>query len=352
MFVVDALVSGQRGGIGVVARGALAGMAGRDDVLALVPPGVSPPVPHRVVTAAGHRAGRLALQRTGGVLALHPDLRRGRARFVGMDAFSLPVPLPRTSHVVLHDLLPLPHPEYWGPVDRRHKTASTRTAVRRAARIVVASDHNARLLRAVAGRDDAAVAPFGCGQLTDEDADGALRRGPARTRHDRVVVTGALQPRKRLDLLLRAMDRVRRSAGTEPELVVVGDGDPAHVRGLHDLARELALPVTWAGPAPWSRVAELVSTARAVVYPSRHEGFGLPLLEALALGTRPVAANTSALRSWAGAWPSWFAPDDVDDLAAAIVEAVDGASWDGAAAQQAVAHHRWHRFADRLLAPT
>ena len=350
MYVVDALVAGQRAGIGVVARMALSGMADRDDVVALVPPGVEPDVDHRVVRLADHRAGRLALQRSGAVLGVASSEIRDGAHFVGMDAFSLPLALPRTAHVVVHDLLPFTHPAYWGAVDRRHKTSSSRTAFRRAARLVVASQHNARLVRAVSGRDDAVVAPFGCGQVDDQEADRRLSAGPAAERHDRVVVVGTLQPRKRLDLLLRAVDRLRRTGHDGLELVVVGGGRREHVEALHHQARGLDLPVTWAGPLPWPDVAPLVATARAVVYPSRHEGFGLPLLEALALGTRPVAPAVTAMRSWAGDWPRWFDPDDEDDLAAAIGEATCDRSWDGHGAMRAVAGHRWTAFAERLLA--
>lgn len=353
MFVLDALVAGQSGGIGVVARGVLEGAATRDDVLALVPPGVTPPVPHTVVGGTHRRAVRLALQRSGLLLAAGGGhVLRGGARFVALDAFSTPVALPRSSRAIVHDTLPFTHPTYWGTVDRWHKTTSCRTAFRRAEVLVVSSAHNARLVQHLSGRDPV-VAPFGCGQLRDDEADRWLATGPTTSRTDRIVTVGTIQPRKRLDLLLRAFDRARRAGLDGIELVVVGDGLPHHVQPVRRLASDLDVPVTWAGRLPRADLVSMIATSRAVVYASQDEGFGLPLLEAMAVGTRPVAADVPEMRSWASTWPRWFdvtAPEA--SLAEALVDAATGADdWDAAGAMHAVASHRWRSFVDRLLAP-
>lgn len=351
MWVVDALVADQPAGIGVVARGFLAGAAGRDDVVALVAPGVRSDVRQEVVGLASRNAGRLLVQRSGLVLR-HVAAHRP-ARFLAMDAFSLPVALPSGARAYVHDLLPFTQGEYWGRVNRAHKRSSIRTACRRGAELVVSSAVNAEEVDRLLGRPSRVVG-YGCGQLTDDDADRRLAAGPVASRADHVVVVGNVQPRKRLDELVEAF-ALATAGGSGVELVVVGDGEPAHVGALRDQARRLGAAVRWAGRLPWQETAPLLEAARAVVFASRHEGFGLPVLEALAMGTRPIAADVPAVRSWAGDWPVYFpaAADRaarVEGLASAIDSVLGVGAWDARGAMRAVAHRRWRTFADELLA--
>ena len=126
----------------------------------------------------------------------------------------------------------------------------------------------------------------------------ALAAARARYRLARpyVLFVGFLEPKKNLDVLLEAVARLRRArAWGETELVVVGapgwGPDPA--RRAHALGLDGA--VRFVGAAPDADLPALYGGALAFAFPSLWEGFGLPVLEAMAAGAPVVASNRGAL---------------------------------------------------------
>jgi glycosyltransferase involved in cell wall biosynthesis len=121
-----------------------------------------------------------------------------------------------------------------------------------------------------------------------------------------VLTVGTLEPRKNLPMLLRAFDRLRAAVGTpaaELDLVTVG------AKGWRDreLRAELAARLSsgrvhMLGYVPEEDLVALYGGATVMAYPSHFEGFGLPLIEAMACGTPVVATDVEALRCGRGDW--------------------------------------------------
>ncbi len=144
----------------------------------------------------------------------------------------------------------------------------------------------------------------------------AVPRRPLADRAPQALVLGSSLAHKRtaagLDLIA-GDERLQR----ELERVVVV--------GWHDRTRRTVgrLPVEHRpGPLPSTALAELIATSRVLVYPSEYEGFGLPPIEALALGTPVVRRATGAGEEVLPGVPGAFATEDPADFAAAVAEAL------------------------------
>lgn len=135
---------------------------------------------------------------------------------------------------------------------------------------------------------------------------------------DYVLFTGNLEPRKNLATLVRAHARARAQAPSTPPLVLVGP------RGWGDVWGDDTPPgppdVVQLGFLPEADLRAVVAGARALVMPSVYEGFGLPVLEAMACRTPVLASDVDALREVAGGHASLLPATDVDAWAHALAE--------------------------------
>jgi len=134
-----------------------------------------------------------------------------------------------------------------------------------------------------------------------------------------ILCVGDLQPRKNLKTLIAAYIRLRQADAIRHKLVLVG-----RAAWLFDdifaAARDsrYAGDIVFTGYVPNEDLAALYSAAELFVYPSLFEGFGLPLLEAMACGTPVVTSNTSSLPEVVGDAGVMVDPLDVEGLASAI----------------------------------
>ena len=221
---------------------------------------------------------------------------------------------PRGSHplvVTIHDTVPYAHPETL----TAHGAAWHRAMIARAARdadaLVVPTQAVADgLLRELIRMD---IVPASAASALGERihvAGGAASLQPVTVdeardvRHafdigarDYIVFVGTIEPRKGLDVLVRAV-----ASRSDVDLVVVGAQGWGNI-DLRQLANVVRLDVDRlivTGAVHDSAVASIVQGARALVLPSRAEGFGLPLVESMNLGTPVVLSNDSALMEVAG----------------------------------------------------
>ena len=308
---------------------------------------------HRDVAAAqldGVRLRRLPLPRR----ALVAAWERGLGPSVAADVVLAPTPLwpgRRTppSIVVVHDAVPWTHPETLTPRGVSWHRRVITAAVRTAALVVVPTQAVAdELGRHVDLRDVLVVGEGVTADLAlpvDADARAAALALPERF----LLTVATLEPRKGLDVLIAAL-------GTPgaPDLPLLCAGQPGW--GGQDplaLAAAAGLPpgrVRLLGRVGDPDLAVLLERATALVVPSRAEGFGLPLLEAMAVGTPVVTSDAPALVEVGGgaARVSPLAPQPLAAALAAV--AGDGALRSRMAAdgRRRAAAYSWEAAAQRL----
>jgi alpha-1,3-rhamnosyl/mannosyltransferase len=158
---------------------------------------------------------------------------------------------------------------------------------------------------------------------------------------------GTFEPRKNLPALLEAFRLLRRD-GRDLQLVVVGRRGWTQLLPLGDLAPHVRLT----GSVPDDELHALYAGAACFVMPSLHEGFGLPLAEAMAAGVPAVASDIPALREVGGETVRYADPRDPEGLAAAIRNALDdreGSQLRAAAARGRARRFRWEDTARATL---
>lgn len=169
-----------------------------------------------------------------------------------------------------------------------------------------------------------------------------------------ILAVASVQPRKNLPLLIRAFGLLARTLGDdETELVILGQDwvDPRSTRtSLRDHA-DLAGRIHRIERIPEAHIAGLYAGAAAFVFPSRFEGFGLPLVEALAAGAPILAANASTAPEILGGAGVLVEPDDHVTLARELKRVLEDDPWratlSGRSLERAKAFS-WERSASTL----
>jgi len=135
-----------------------------------------------------------------------------------------------------------------------------------------------------------------------------------------LLYVGNAYPHKNLEALIRAFVQMRTDI-PDLKLVLVGKEDFFYSR-IHDFARSLNLwqkenvnsPIVFPGYVPDSQLEVIYQAARAYVFPSLYEGFGLPPLEAMAKGCPVLSSDRASLPEILGKAAVYFNPEDDDDL--------------------------------------
>ena len=255
-------------------------------------------------------------------LRLSWEMARRPPDLLFVPAHVLPIVHPRRSVVTVHDLGYLYYPEAHRLLDRLYLDLSTRHNARAAAHLIADSSATKRdlverygvepdkITVVYPGYDDATFQP-----VRDEEAIEAVRAryGIA---GDYILFIGTLQPRKNLIRLIEAYWKLETRSW---KLVIAGKKGWLY-REIFRQVEELELErrVVFTGYVPEGELPALLSRARLFVFPSLYEGFGLPVLEALACGTPVVCSNSSSLPEAAGAAAVLVDPLDVEGLAAAM----------------------------------
>jgi glycosyltransferase involved in cell wall biosynthesis len=207
--------------------------------------------------------------------------------------------------VTVHDLAVLRHPETFNRWTRMYSDRVVPRVVRAAARVIAVSEFTRREVVELLGvhEERVRVVPNAVGpEFTPV--------GPAAD-GDYVLAVGTLEPRKNLPRLVEATRRLGL------ELRVAG----ARGWGRVDLDGRGG-GVQWLGDVDDRRLAELYRGALCLAYPSLYEGFGIPVLEAMACGAPVVTGTGSATEEVSGAAAVLVDPYDPDAIAAGIEDAL------------------------------
>ena len=131
-----------------------------------------------------------------------------------------------------------------------------------------------------------------------------------------------LWPHKNHSKLLEIFQILRRK---HPDLRLILTGDKGKDRDFH--RKWASIPgVEHLGFVSQEKLKELMATARCLVFPSLYEGFGMPVIEALQLGTPVACSNTTSLPEVGGDLAEYFDPSDAAQMAQAIERAISNAS--------------------------
>ncbi len=260
--------------------------------------------------------------------------------------------------VSIHDILFETHPDLFVGAFSRASVWLMRRSAQRARYVLTVSEFSRRaLLERYELPEDKVVVTL---DAVDPKRFRPLESGPdlddVRRRYhlDRpfILNVGRLEPRKNLERLIRAFHRVRESIDKSLQLIVVGQDD-FRFETVHRVAEKLPDgTVRFLGPVPDADLPAIYNLASLMAYPSLVEGFGMPLVEAMACGTPVVASRGGALPEVGGDAALWIDPEDEDSIASGLEQTLTDAeatSHRRRAGLERAKLFRWDETAKRTL---
>ncbi len=270
-------------------------------------------------------------------------------------AFVAPLALTIPSVVTIHDLSFIHYPARLPASRRLYLRLMTGLTCRRARRVIANSHSTARdlvaTLRLPADKIDVAPPGFDPALFHPLPADQIADFRRAHNLPERFwLFVGTLEPRKNLPLLLEAY-----AALPQRLPLIIGGGKGWDYEPIFEAVERfhLELSVQFVGFIPAGALPIWYNCAEVFIYPSVFEGFGMPVLEAMACGTPVIVSDTSSLPEVAGEAGLCIPPHDVEAWTAALRRAADDAEWRGSARERGMieaARYHWSQTAQQTVA--
>jgi len=266
---------------------------------------------------------RAALYDAWHLLAWPPLSKDGDVDVLHTPSLAVPPKKGKPLVVSVHDAAPWLYPESFTARGRWFHSVGVRVAARRADRVITGTEAAAVELRAYTRFPSSLVkvVPYGVDPNTlsagAEPTTSVLREyGLSETPY--VFWVGSLEPRKGVGVLVAAMARLA-AAGKTTALVLAGYAGWQNARLIPPEQRaQLGESLHQLGPVPEADLQALYAGATVFAFPSFHEGFGLPVLEAMAAGAPVVASDIPAIREVAGDAAVLVPPGDVQQWTGAL----------------------------------
>jgi glycosyltransferase involved in cell wall biosynthesis len=269
-------------------------------------------------------------------------------------AFVTPVVSRRPAVVTVYDLSFVHYPERFPALKRAYLTSQTRRSCQQANRVVTISESGRQDVHRIYGisldRIDIVYPGVDSAFYPRPDHEVEAFRSREELPGQFILHVGTLQPRKNIPFLIDAFAELRRS---DLGLVLVG-GKGWSYQKIFARVKELGLEhqVRFTGYVPDADLSLWYNAADALIFPSVYEGFGLPVLQAMACGTPVIAAQTSAVPEVARGAALFFDPLDIATLVEHMVTVLDEPQIAATMQEQGVAQAQnfsWQRAGHQLL---
>lgn len=228
--------------------------------------------------------------------------------------------------LMLHDIIPITHPQYCRQGESERHAKRIKAMLTIADIIIANSQHTLDTLNDYAANVGLPVpkaVPIWLGTPRLALPDGR-QSGPS----DEFVILGTIEGRKNHMLLLDVWEQlVRQKQAAAPRLVIIGRQGWSCDNVLARLNKGgFGDRVEWTGALDDHSIAHRLAGARALLFPSFAEGYGLPLVEALDAGVPVIASDLAVFKEIGQGVPDLLPPDDVDGWARTILNYVEEAS--------------------------
>lgn len=302
----------------------------------------------KTITPAGKYL--TALWRSKGVVS---DLKRDGVDIYHGLSYELPMGIGNTgikTVVTIHDLIFLRFPQYYGRINRLIYTAKTKRACKTADKVVAISERTKQDMVELLHIDPKKIEVIyqGCAPefgIKQSEAQMTLARQKYNLPKEFILNVGTIEERKNLMLLAKALPHLK----TNIPVVVVGK-PTAYLDEVKAFltVNNLTERMLFRHEVSFADLPAVYQSAHLFVYPSRYEGFGIPVLEALVSAIPVIAATGSCLEEAGGPCSRYVSPDDEKELARQIDEVLSN----DAARQQMISEgmNYAQRFQDRTLA--
>lgn len=225
------------------------------------------------------------------------------------------------SVVVIHDLIPFVRSDNFSKIELCALRFLLRLTAKMATRIITVSRSSEREIMSQfqISSDRISVIYLACGQNFFYSQPSVEEIEKLKKQYgikgDFILCTTSTRPYKNIDRLLLAFKLLKKRHALKHRLVLVG-ASGRHYRFLLKMVADLGLDedVVFTGFVPDKVLPTLYSAASVFIYPSLYEGFGLPILEAMACGTPVVASNITSMPEVVGDAGLMFDPYDVEEI--------------------------------------
>ncbi len=281
------------------------------------------------------------------------------------DVYFFPAPVlpllfqPENSVMTVHDVAFLFFQEYFSPLLRKWLTIATERGIRRSQKVIAVSETTRQDILAYYEVEPEKVVTIHHGvherfrPVPQEDIERV--RKTYQIAGEYILCVGTLQKRKNLPRLLQAFYMLKQKHGIPHKLVLVGAKfENLPEGGIFSTIERLFLQeeVIWTGYAAGRDIPALLSGATVFALPSLYEGFGMPILEAMACEVPVVCSNTSSFPEVAGDSSVMFDPTSVESIACELLRVLADQELQSELRHKGVqraAHFSWRTCAQKTL---
>jgi glycosyltransferase involved in cell wall biosynthesis len=269
-------------------------------------------------------------------LRLSWEMRKHPVDLLFQPTHTLPLIRPKRVVTTLHDIGFERLPGLYSPAERRYHRQSAKLAVRAASRLLTVSEFSKREIMEVykVPAERITVTPLAYDpakyrpDLPEDHKAAVLEK--YRLSRPFFIYVGRLEEKKNITNLLHAFSIFKgwRGTGDPVKLLLIGKPGFGFEKIKAEIKkRQLETHLLMPGYVPEEEIPALMASADALLFPSRYEGFGLPILQAQACGTPVVTSNVASMPETAGAGAVFVQPEEPEDIALGMKKLMDESSY-------------------------